>query len=102
MAIRIKLYLFLADDESNPDRAETSTGYLPTETEVAHKTGYSGRHADTGVIAASNDVGIIVLPDGNAFAISVFVSDSKEGPEKSEKIIAEVAKACWDYFQREQ
>lgn len=74
-------------------------GRLPKETVVAHKTGYSGRHPETGVIAASNDVGIIVLPDGGAFAISVLVSDSREGPEDSEKIIAELAKACWDYFQ---
>jgi beta-lactamase class A len=71
-------------------------GQLPMGTIVAHKTGYSGIRE--GVTAAVNDVGIVYLPDGRYFYISVFVSESKEDFDSNEGIIAAVAKAAWDYF----
>jgi beta-lactamase class A len=83
---------------------ETSTGKdrlkgkLPQGTVVAHKTGWSGKNEKTGIIAAVNDIGIIFLPDGKYFFISVFVTDSKEDAAESEAIIAAIAKAGWDYF----
>ena len=82
---------------------ETSTGknrikgQLPEGTTVAHKTGSSGTN-DEGITAAANDIGIITLPDGKHFAISVFVTNSKENDETNEKIISDIAKAAWDYF----
>ena len=82
---------------------ETSTGgkrikgLLPPGTIVAHKTGTSDTNAE-GITAAVNDIGIVTLPDGKHFAISVFVSDSKENEEENEKIIADISKAAWDYF----
>lgn len=83
---------------------ETSTGAkrlkgeLPDGTVVAHKTGYSGAHKTTGIYAAVNDIGIVFLPNGKDFYISVFVSESKETFETNEKIIADIAKTAWDYF----
>ncbi len=83
---------------------ETSTGKdrlkgkLPEGTVVAHKTGYSGAHKTTGVYAAVNDIGIVFLPNGKHFFISVFVTDSKEDFAANEKIIADIAKASWDHF----
>ncbi len=83
---------------------ETSTGEkklkgeLPEGTIVAHKTGASGK-SEKGITAASNDVGIVTLPDGRQFAIAVFVSDSLETEEENEKIISSMAKAVWDYYQ---
>ena len=83
---------------------ETSTGknrikgQLPEGTIVAHKTGSSGTN-DEGITAASNDIGIVTLPNGNHFAIAVFVSKSKENDETNEKIISDIAKVTWDYFQ---
>lgn len=83
---------------------ETSTGpkrlkgQLPAGTVVAHKTGYSGAHKTTGIYAAVNDIGIVLLPDGRHFFISVFVTDSKEDFDTNEKIIADIAKAAWDHF----
>lgn len=83
---------------------ETSTGrnqlkgQLPEGTTVAHKTGWSGTNKTTGITAAVNDIGIIFLPDGNYFFISVFITDSKEDTATNEKIIADIAKAAWDYF----
>jgi beta-lactamase class A len=73
-------------------------GQLPQGTVVAHKTGTSGMNRTTGITAAVNDIGIVFLPDGQHFFISVFVTNSKENAETNEKIIAEVAKAAWDYF----
>jgi beta-lactamase class A len=83
---------------------ETSTGVdrlkgqLPENTVVAHKTGSSGTNKQTGITAAVNDIGIIFLPNGQHFFISVFVTDSKENAETNEKIIADIGKAAWDYF----
>ncbi|MEO6587918.1 MAG: class A beta-lactamase, subclass A2, partial [Pyrinomonadaceae bacterium] len=73
-------------------------GQLPKGTVVAHKTGTSGTNKTTGITSAVNDVGIVFLPDGRHFFISVFVTNSKENAETNEKIVADVAKAAWDYF----
>ncbi len=74
-------------------------GQLPKEIIVAHKTGSSGVNIN-GITAAVNDIGIVFLPNGNHFFISVFVTNSKENVETNEKIIADIAKATWDYFTR--
>ncbi|MFC3120114.1 class A beta-lactamase, subclass A2 [Agaribacter flavus] len=73
-------------------------GYLPEKTVVAHKTGWSGRNKKTGVTAAVNNVGIVFLPNGEHFFISVFVTDSREDFNTNERIIADIARAAWDYF----
>jgi beta-lactamase class A len=72
-------------------------GQLPAGTVVAHKTGYSGANK-AGIMAAVNDIGIVFLPNGKYFYISVFVTNSKENFETNEKIIADIAKLAWDYF----
>ena len=73
-------------------------GQLPENTIVAHKTGSSGVNKQTGVTAAVNDIGVVFLPNGQYFFISIFVTDSKEDAVANEKIIADIAKAAWDYF----
>jgi len=83
--------------------SETSTGkerikgQLPKGTIVAHKTGTSDTN-EQGVTAAVNDIGIVMLPNGKYFAISVYVSNSKENNETNEKIISDISKLTWDYF----
>ena len=72
-------------------------GRLPKGTIVAHKTGSSGVNKD-GLTAAVNDIGIIFMPNGKYFFISVFVTDSKENADTNEKIIADIAKETWNYF----
>ncbi len=82
---------------------ETSTGkarikgQLPANTVVAHKTGTSGSNKE-GLTAAVNDIGIVFLPNGNYFYISVFVTNSTENETTNEKIISDISKICWDYF----
>jgi beta-lactamase class A/beta-lactamase class A VEB len=73
-------------------------GQLPIETIVANKTGWSGTNKETGITAAVNDIGIVFLPDGNYFIISVFVTDSQEDFKTNAKIIADIAKATYDYY----
>ena len=69
-------------------------GRLPAGTEVAHKTGSSGSRK--GVSAATNDIGIITLPDGRHLAVAVFLRHSKAGAETRDATIARVARAAWD------
>jgi beta-lactamase class A len=74
-------------------------GELPESTIVAHKTGTSGKN-DSGMIAAVNDIGIVFLPNGDYYFISVFVSNSMHSYEENEKIIADISKAAYSYFVR--
>ncbi len=72
-------------------------GQLPKQTIVAHKTGSSGTNK-AGITAAVNDIGIVFLPNGRYYVISVFVTDSKENEDTNEKLIADIGKATRDYF----
>lgn len=80
---------------------ETSTGpnqikgLLPAGTIVAHKTGRSDTN-EQGITAATNDVGIITLPNGKHLIISVFVSNSPVNFAVRESVIARIAKAAYD------
>ncbi|MDP4630703.1 MAG: class A beta-lactamase, subclass A2 [Flavobacteriales bacterium] len=82
---------------------ETSTGVkrlkglLPEGTVVAHKTGSSGTN-DAGLTAATNDWGVVFLPNGHYFIISVLVTNSYESDETNERIIAEVCTMAYDFF----
>ena len=74
-------------------------GLLPETAIVAHKPGTSGTN-DDGVAAATNDIGLITLPNGRHLAIAVFVSDSRVDLDTRESVIARIAKAAWDHFSR--
>ena len=84
---------------------ETSTGrnkivaQLPENIPVAHKTGSSGKD-DKGLTIAENDIGIVTLPDGRHYAISIFVSDSMESEGTNTKMIADISKIVFDYFSK--
>jgi beta-lactamase class A len=73
-------------------------GLLPEGTVVAHKTGTSS--TVNGVTAATNDVGIVTLPNGQHMAISVFVSDSPANDAIREEVIAKVTKVAWDEWSK--
>ncbi len=85
----------MRENETGKNRLK---GRLPEGTVVAHKTGSSGKNKTTGITAAVNDIGIVFLPNGEHFFISVFVSNSKEDSDTNERIIADISKAAWDYF----
>ncbi|WP_185287107.1 serine hydrolase, partial [Chryseobacterium indologenes] len=64
---------------------------------VAHKTGTSGANK-AGLTEAVNDIGVVFLPNGQHYFISVFVTKSTENNETNEKIISDISKVTWDYF----
>jgi beta-lactamase class A len=88
------LWKIMEETVTCPDRLK---GLLPESTPVAHKTGSSGI-GKNGITIACNDIGIITLPNGKHFAISVLINNSKEKDEVNAKIIAEIARLAWDYF----
>lgn len=69
-------------------------GDLPNGTKVAHKSGTSD--VDNGIAAATNDIGLITLPDGRQVAIAVFVTDSTADDATRLKIIARIGRAVYD------
>ncbi len=82
---------------------ETSRGLtwmkagLPENTELAHRTGMSGTNDDN-LRAAMNDVGIVKLPNGKHFIISIYLKNITENQQDTEKIMADITKATWEYF----
>lgn len=69
-------------------------GLLPHTVAVAHKPGTSG--TTDGVTAATNDVGVITLPDHSHLAIAVLIKDSSAPDARRDSVIARVAKAAYD------
>ncbi|HTV81480.1 MAG TPA: class A beta-lactamase [Acidobacteriaceae bacterium] len=67
---------------------------LPPGTVVAGKTGTSG--VDRTFLNATNDVGLITVPDGRRVALAVLVADSTAPEAVREHVIAEVARAVYD------
>jgi len=88
------LYKLMTETSTGPKRLK---GLLPAGTTVAHKTGTSPTNAE-GLTPATNDVGIITLPNGEHMAIAVFVCNSTNDEQTREGVIAKIAKAAWDYY----
>jgi beta-lactamase class A len=86
---------FLTEATTGPRRLK---GLLPKGAVVAHKTGTSGTR--DGITGATNDIGIITLPNGKHLAIAVFVSDSAADEAAREAVIAKIAKAAWDKWEK--
>ncbi|HLH00856.1 MAG TPA: class A beta-lactamase [Bryobacteraceae bacterium] len=85
------LLKFMTETTTFPARIK---GLLPAGAKVAHKTGSSGTR--DGVTAATNDIGVITLPDGRHVAIAVFVSDSRADDAARDAVIANLARAAWN------
>jgi beta-lactamase class A len=80
-----------------PGWSKRITALLPPDVELIHKTGSSGVNKQ-GILAATNDVGIVTLPNGKHLAIVIFASDYKGPQKRGEHIIAVISKAIWDYY----
>lgn len=72
---------------------------LPDGTELAHRTGISGTNSDN-LRVAMNDIGIVKLPNGKHFIISVYLKNITETKENTEKIIAVITKTTWNYYTK--
>ncbi|MCJ8155078.1 CGA/CIA family class A beta-lactamase [Chryseobacterium sp. SSA4.19] len=66
---------------------------------IAHKTGSSGKY-DNDLTVAENDMGIVTLPNGKHYAIAVFISNSTETDVVNCKMISDISKTVWDYFNK--
>lgn len=83
----------------------TSTGInklieqLPKDTPIARKTGSSGKN-NAGLTGAENEIAIITLSNGKHYAIAVFVSNSTETAEVNCRMISDISKTVWDYFNK--
>ncbi len=84
---------FMTETETGKKRLK---GLLPAGTIVAHKTGTS--LTTNGLTHATNDIGIITLPNGKHLAMAVFVSDSTASQDVREGVIAKLAQAAWNYW----
>ena len=82
-----RLFTIMAHCETGKGRI---IGMLPPGTAVAHKTG--------SLNGTGNDVGVVRLPDGRRFAVVAFVMKDSKGHKSRDRIIAEAARAAYDYF----
>lgn len=89
------LIKILEETSTGPKRLK---GELPKDIAVAHKTGTS--FTENGKTPATNDVGVITLPNNEHIIVSILVSDSYEDDKTNEKIIADIAKASFDYYNK--
>ncbi len=70
--------------------AKRLKGMLPPGAQIMHKTG--------SLNGLGADVGIVTMADGQMFAISIFVMKDYKGNEVRDRIMAEAARAAYDYF----
>jgi beta-lactamase class A len=82
---------WMLEATSGPNRIK---GLLPPGTPVAHKTGSSG--FEWGMIPATNDVGLITLPDGRRLALAVFVTDAHATQAACDHVIAAIAREIYN------
>ncbi len=92
-ASRDFLYKTMTETTTGPKRIK---GLLPEGVIVAHKTGTSPTNA-AGLSPATNDVGIITLPNGKHVVIAVFVCNSTADEATREEVIAKISKAIYDH-----
>ena len=97
----------ILDDEYRSFITETMTGcdtgtdrlakpLLDTKAIIGHKTGTGDRNGK-GQIIGLNDIGFVILPDGQRYTIAVFVRDSAGSYRKTTRIIAYISKAVYGY-----
>jgi len=80
---------------------ETLKKFYENKNNLLSKSSYDffwKTNKETGITAAVNNIGIVFLPNGEYFIISVFVTESKENFETNEKIISDIAKATYDFY----
>ena len=83
--------LLLREMILTPTGAQRLKAGLPEGSILAHKTG-TGR-TDLGINPATNDVGVVTLPDKRRYAIAVFLSGVLLEETAREALIAEAARA---------
>ena len=73
---------------------------LPSKVRIAHKTGTGDRNK-RGEIIGLNDAGFVLLPDGQHYSLAVFVKNSKESDQDTERIIATISERVYQYISNQ-
>jgi beta-lactamase class A len=81
----------LASSTTTPNRLRAG---LAAATTLAHKSGSSGEHQ--GKAEATNDIGLITLPDGRHLAVAVFVTDARADEATRDRVIARIGRAAYE------
>jgi hypothetical protein len=76
---------------ASPSGPKRLRGLLPEGTSVAHKAGTSGY--ENRMAAATNDVGLVTLPDGRRLALAVLVTDAHANQTSVEHAMAAITRA---------
>lgn len=85
---------FLREIMTSPAEKTRLGAELPPGMLVAHKTGTSD--VDNGLAHATNDIGLIPLPDGRKLAVAVFVTDSRADEATRYRVMAEIGKTAYE------
>lgn len=64
---------------------------LPEGAIIAHKTGTGG--TEKGITGATNDIGIVTLPDGRHLLLAIYISDSSETGFARQQLFGDIARA---------
>lgn len=64
---------------------------LPEGAIIAHKTGTGG--TEKGITGATNDIGIVTLPDGRHLLIAIYIADSSETGFARQQLFGDIARA---------
>jgi beta-lactamase class A len=82
---------WMRDTTRAPNRIK---GDLPLGTNVMHRAGASSTR--DGFTPATNDIGLIELPDGRRLAIAIFITDSSTDEATRDKVAARIARLVYD------
>lgn len=66
---------------------------------IGHKTGTGDMNSQNRIIAV-NDAGYIFLPDGQSYAITVFIADSAYDMSVTSKMIADISEIVYSHLTR--
>jgi beta-lactamase class A len=88
-----EMMLDLSDDRTGPSRFLAG---IPTTASLAHETGSSA--ALGGVTDATNDAGIITLPDGRRVILVAFLYASHADEATRDGVLAKVAQTVYDAY----
>lgn len=74
---------------------------LPKGTVFAHKTGTGYTDEATGNCVSTNDIGIIVMPNGKHLALAILLSDSKASEADRDAVLARLGRKIYDHFAQQ-
>ena len=89
------IYQTMTECQTGQDRLVAPL--LDKKVTIGHKTGTGDRN-DKEQQVACNDIGFVLLPDGHAYSIAVFVKDSAENNQENSKIIADISRIVYEYI----